>query len=355
MADPKFSLQKLWEGDPKSTGETYNRHRIPGLLITHRGTVIAYNEARYAGGDHTRMDIFCQRSEDHGSSFGERIYLARGTDAHPTANNPVMMQDRNGRIHFLYCEDYGEAGGRILRRYSDDDGRSWSEPIDLTPFTLPHFRTCFAFGPGHGICLSNGMLLVPVWMVPQFFEAPPNQGPTVVSTFYSKDNGETWAIGEILYSNLELQNPNETAVAELSDGRIYLSIRCNNAWRAKAVSLNGYSGWMEYTPEKRLHDPKCFGSLATIHPEGKPFTLLFANCESKTKRTNVVIKGSVDNGKTWTLRRVIDAERGGYVEMNVDAAAGLIYVLYENKAGETDHLAIFNYEWLEEGNAPSSL
>ena len=171
----------------------------------------------------------------------------------------------------------------------------------------------------------------------------------MISTLYSKDNGETWAIGELLGSNFELQSPNETMAALLSDGRVYLCIRCNNAWRAKAVSLNGYSGWMEYGPEKRLHDPKCFGSVAAIKPEGKPYTLLFANCESKTKRQNVVIKGSVDNGKTWTLRRVIDAERGGYVEVNADSRTGLIYVLYENKGGETDHLAIFNYEWLEEG------
>ncbi len=349
MSEAIFDLKELWRGDPESTGETYMRHRIPGMLITQAGTIIVYNEARRDGGDWAMMDVFCQRSEDGGKTFGEPIYLACGTEEHHTTNNPVMMQDQRGRIHFIHGEDYGVQGGRILRRYSDDDGRTWSEPIDITAFTMPWFRNCIAFGPGHGICLRNGTLLVPIWLVPKFYESPIRaHGPSMISTLYSLDNGETWAIGELLGSDLLIQSPNETVAAELSDGRVYLSIRCNNAWRAKAVSLNGYSGWMEYTPEKRLHDPKCFGALATIQPEGKPYTLLFANCESKTKRTNVVIKGSVDNGKTWTLRRVIDAERGGYVEMNVDTAAGLIYVLYENNKGETDHLAVFPFEWLSE-------
>jgi len=58
----------------------------------------------------------------------------------------------------------------------------------------------------------------------------------------------------------------------------------------------------------------------------------------------VVLKGSIDNGKTWTLRRVIDADRGGYVECAVDNTAGLIYVFYEDKAGLTDHLAVLTYD-----------
>lgn len=354
MSEAKFDRYDVWQGNPEAVigGEEYVRHRIPGMLVTDRGTLIIYNEARYTGSDWAMMNVFCQRSTDGGKTFGERIFLAYGTEKHPTVNNPVMMQDKNHRIHFLYCEDYGVDGGRVLRRYSDDDGLSWCEPIDITEFTMPWFRNCIALGPGHGICMRDGTLLVPIWMVPKFYESPKrSHGPSVVSTLYSKDNGLTWAIGEMLTSNLMIQSPNETAAALLSDGRVYLSLRCNNSWRAKAFSLNGYSDWQEYTPEKNLIDPKCFGALAAYHAEGKPYTLLFANCESKTKRNNVVVKGSLDNGRTWPLRRVIDVERGGYVEINVDNENGNIYVLYEDKAGETDHLAVFNYEWLEEGEA----
>ena len=352
MAEAKFELYDIWEGDLESVGETYARYRIPGMLVTHKGTLVIYNEARYDKGDWALMDVFCQRSEDGGKSFGERIYLANGNETHKTVNNPVMMQDRNGRIHFLYCEDYGVQGGRLYRRYSDDDGLSWSEKIDITEFSMPAFRNCIAFGPGHGICLQDGTIMVPLWLVPKFYESVVRaHGPAMVGSFYSRDNGETWAIGDLLGSSLELQSPGEPTATTLSDGSVYLNTRCANRWRTKGYSRNGYSDWIGFGPEKRLHDPGCFGSVASYNREGKPFTLLFANCESKTERKNVVIKGSIDDGKTWTLRRVIDADRGGYVEINVDNQSGNIYVLYENRGGETDHLAVFNYEWLEEGEA----
>ena len=350
MPEPGFALYDIWEGDSESTGETYLRHRIPGLIVTRRGTVLIYNEARYGARDDDKMDIFCQRSEDGGKSFGEPIYLARGNDIHKTVGNPVMLEDRNGRIHFFHTEDIGINGGRVLRYFSDDDGCTWSEPVDITQFTLPNYRNVIGLGPGHGICTREGMLIVPVWMVPKLYDAQVEaHAPSVIAMMYSKDDGEIWTMGDQLGSNLMIQSPNETAAAQLSDGRVYLSIRCKNAWRSKAISTSGYGDWVQYGPEKRLHDPQCFGSLAVYHRKDKPYTLLFANCESKVKRRNVVIKGSIDDGKTWTLRRVIDADRGGYVEINVDNQSGNIYVLYENDWGKTDHLAVFNYEWLEAG------
>ena len=124
-----FESRELWCG-----GEQYEKHRIPGLFITQKGTLLAYNEARRTAEDWAMMDILCQRSTDGGKTFSDFFSLANGTEALPTVNNPVMMQDEKGRIHFLYCECYGTKGGRILRRYSDDDGITWSEPIDITAF-----------------------------------------------------------------------------------------------------------------------------------------------------------------------------------------------------------------------------
>ena len=98
----KYEQYTVWDSEKTE----YTRHRIPGMTVTERGTVIIYNEARHDGDDWALMDIFAQRSEDGGRTFGERIYLARGSEEINTVNNPVMMQDKNGRIHFLYCENY---------------------------------------------------------------------------------------------------------------------------------------------------------------------------------------------------------------------------------------------------------
>lgn len=317
------------------------------MLVTEKGSLLAYCEARTAAGDWSLMDIMLQRSEDEGESFGEPILLAEGTEEHKTVNNPVMMQDANGRIHFLYCEDYGINGGKIYRRYSDDDGVTWSDKIDITEFTSPKTRNVFALGPGHGIRTRDGMLLVPLWMVPKESGAKPDaHTPSVVSTFYSKDNGESWQIGEILHTSSDVISPNETEAALTSDGKVYLTIRHFGTQRAKAYSETGYSGWTEYSPEYSLTDPQCFGSVVSYNDGVNPYTLLVVNCDSQTCRSGVTVRGSLDDGHTWVIKKGIDPDRGGYAEAAVDNRKGLIYLLYENAFGETVHFVKFHYNWL---------
>lgn len=342
MNIPFFKLFDLWQYD-----ETYTNYRIPGMLVTDRGTLLVYCEARRSADDWAKMDILMQRSTDHGKTFSEFFRLAEGDEKHRTVNNPVMMQDKNGRIHFLYCEDYTINGGRALRRYSDDDGITWSESIDVTKYTNPYYRNVWAFGPGHGIMTRDGTLVVPVWMVPKHHEAPIEaHNPSVLSTFYSKDNGEAWAVGDILESNSNITSPNETVAALTSDDRVYLNIRFKGYCRAKAYSKNGYSDWTQYTPDYKLPDPQCFGSVAAYDDGTHPYTLIFANCGDKRNRTHVTVYASTDNGQTYPVSRLLDEKRGGYVEVATDNKARLIYVLYEDDFGATDRLAIFNYEWL---------
>ena len=341
---PYIRRLDLWKPD-----ETYSNHRIPGMLVTAQGTLIVYCEARREAGDWAQMDILMQRSTDFGASFSSIIKLASGTAEHPTVNNPVMLQDRNGRIHFLYCEDYTIHGGRVLRRFSDDDGITWSEAIDITAFAMPEFHNAFALGPGHGITLPDGTLLVPVWMVPKHYEEPlTRHSPSIVSTFYSKNQGETWEIGEILNITPDVICPNETVAALTSQGQVYLNIRHQAAHRAKAYSATGFSDWTQYGPDLKLWDARCFGSVVAYDDGIVPYSLIFANCDCKTDRKNVTVRISTDDGKTYPVSKVIDAERGGYVEVAADSKNRLIYVLYEDQYGITDHLVVCNYPWIQE-------
>lgn len=346
----KIKRYDLWAADG-----SYARRRIPGVTVTPRGTLLLYHEARRTPGDWSMMDIVLQRSADCGRTLSAPVLLARGTDAHPTVNNPVMVPDRKGRIHFLYCEDYGVAGGRILHRVSGDDGVTWSEPRDITASTRPEYRNAFAFGPGHGILTPDGTMLSPVWMVPKEYGSPLRaHNPAVVGTIFSTDDGGHWQLGELTGSCFDFQSPNEASLAVLSDGRILLNGRCHNFWRVTGVSPDGRSGWNGLRPDKRLIDPRCCGGVAAYAGPDGPYTILFGNCESQTDRKNVVVKGSTDDGRTWPLRLVIDAERGGYVDINTDREPsspgyGNIYVLYEEDGGIASHLAVFRYDALTAG------
>ncbi len=350
MSKPLFSLLDFWASD-----ETYANYRIPGMIVTNQGTLIAYCEARKhdkcENNDWAMMDILFQRSEDQGETFSAPMLLAQGNETHHTVNNPVMVQDKNGRIHFLYCEDYSIRGGRVLRRYSDDDGLTWSDPIDITESTMPNYRNVFALGPGHGIVTRENTIIIPVWMVPKHFcSYTEAHHPSVVSILYSQDNGETWALGDIIETRRDIINPNETEVALTSDGRIYLNSRHMAHYRVKGYSKTGYSDWTELEPEYQLTCPQCFASVVAYHDEAHPYTLIYAGCANQIKRTNVTVFASTDDGKTFSTSRLLDSNRGGYTELAVDHKAGLIYVLYEEDFGAAVHLAKFNYEWLLERN-----
>lgn len=336
-----FEARELWCG-----GELYEKHRIPGLFITQAGTLLAYNEARRTAEDWAMMDVLCQRSTDGGKSFSDFFALANGTEALPTVNNPVMMQDQSGRIHFLYCECYGTKGGRIHRRYSDDDGITWSDPIDITPFTAPDERTCFALGPGHGITLQNGRMLVPVWLVPRIYGQPSRKhGPSIVTTFFSDDCGVTWSLGEWIWTSAMVVSPNETAVAELADGRVHLNIRTQASYRSRAYSADGATAWQEIEPDFALVDARCFGSLTTVSDKNGEQILLFANCANQDERNRVTVHLSRDGGKSWFASKCVDDTRGGYVEINAESAER-IYLLYEEDWGAKCHLCTFNLDWL---------
>lgn len=333
----------------------YSRYRIPGMLVTRRGTLLAVCEARDAQSDWSRMDILLRRSTDGGETFEMPILLAAGTAVHPTVNNPVLVEDRAGRIHLLYCEDYAVDGGRVLQRISADDGLTWSDCRDLTPATSPDVRNVFAFGPGHGILTQNGALLVPFWRVPKRYRSPVHAHvPSEIGTLRSMDDGETWQCGAILSTRDGLLTPNETEIAELEDGSIYLNTRLGAGltYRARAYSKDGFGEkWDAFEADYALDDPICFGSCVSCRAADGKTWLFFANCDSKTERKNVTLRGSVDGGKTWCVRQTVDAEHGGYVELAADAVRGRFYVLYEEDAGIAQHLVTFR---LSELTGPES-
>ena len=348
MSNARITIKRIWEPD-----ETYTHHRIPGIFITSKGTVIIYNEARRDGSDWAHMDIYLQRSEDQGETFGEPIYIAYGSEQYKTVNNPVMLEDALGRLHMLYLKDYSINGGGAWQRTSLDDGKTWSEPKEITAFIAPEIHNAFAFGPGHGIRTKDGMLIVPVWMVPKSANVPlDDHWPSVLSTFCSTDNGETWFIGEIigsvggaLYPGVVY--PNESVAAETSDGRIIMSVRSFNHYRALTYSETGYSGWSKLEARRELIDPCCFGSIIKYDGLNGGYALLSVNCADEHDRVNVTVRVSFDDGKTWGIKRTIDADRGGYVDIAADEKNGYIYVLYENKGGgEGVYLAKLSNDWL---------
>ncbi|MDF2473269.1 MAG: exo-alpha-sialidase, partial [Anaerocolumna sp.] len=340
---PSKSQKMLFEGEKGG----YAVYRIPGMVTTKRGTMITYVEARSSESDWAPMDIIMVRSTDSGKTWSKPNVLVNGLDMGKTVNNPVMIASKDGTIHLLYCVEYGveSKGGGVFYRKSTNDGLNWSEPIDISASTNPEYRNAIATGPGHGIELSNGTLIIPIWLVPKRHEADPSSHqPSEVSTLYSRDKGLTWNVGEIIPADQELTSPNESTVVELSDGSIMINMRNTSTKKQRAVSVstNGYSNWSKPIFDKTLTDPGCFGSLIRYDEN----TILFVNAQSNTIRKNITIKVSYDDGKTWSIKRLVHSGKGAYSELSVDKN-GMIHVLVETAPSKSIIHYSFPLSWVE--------
>ena len=106
----------------------YFCYRIPGLVCTESGKLIAYCESRQSGSDWAEIDIALQTSMDGGKTWSKDVIIARGNGN--TMNNPVVIADKKNLI-ILWQENYS----RTFLRRSADEGESWSDPEEITAFT----------------------------------------------------------------------------------------------------------------------------------------------------------------------------------------------------------------------------
>lgn len=371
-AGPSFETTRLFEGD--SGG--YKLYRIPGIVVTKKGSILAYTEARRTGsGDWDSIDIVMRRSTDGGATFSPQRVIAhapgkierstvaiernQGKPGDITYDNPVALADANGTVHFLFCVEYM----RAFYMKSEDDGATFSAPVEITS-AFEAFRPEYAWrvlatGPGHGIQLRNGRLLVPVWMA--LGTGGNGHHPSVNATIYSDDDGATWHRGDIAVPNTaEFPDPNETTAVQLSDGRVMLNVRTEAQAHRRTVvtSKDGATHWSAPRLQEDLPDPICFASLVRLsfQGDGGRDLLLFVNPDSGSKeRVNLAVRLSYDEGGHWTVKRTIEPGATGYADLAV-MPDGTILCLYEavpkmpdGSARHDEMLGRFNLEWLTEG------
>ncbi len=345
------------------------RYRIPGIVTTQKGTALAYCEARKNNaGDWGEIELHLRRSTDGGRTWlpsqpiahqGERIegnpHKQAGGEHEQTVNNPVAILDREtGFIEFLYGINYA----RCFSMRSTDDGLTWSKPVDITasfePFRKYYDWKVIATGPGHGIQIKSGRLVVPIWLA---YGKTGDHGPSAAATIYSDDHGKTWKAGGLAVPNGgAFSNPNETMLAELSDGRVMLVSRSASKANRKIITIgpDGAAGWSKPFFHDQLWEPVCMASIV-VHPS-LPGTLLFSNPHrlgldkagkeipgGRGKRENLSIKLSRNDGQTWPVSKTLEPAPSAYSDLAV-LPGGDILCLYESK---TDiQAAHFNLEWI---------
>ena len=305
-----WAVRQAWD-------DGFAAFRIPGIVTTNKGTLISCYDVRYNSSVdlQEKIDIGISRSTDKGKSW-EPMQIAMSMGAHgglPHAQNgvgdPCILVDEQTNTIWIaaaWCHGMGnqrawfnsqqgmspDETGQLLLVKSEDDGKTWSKPINITEQVKDPSWHFLLQGPGRGITMKDGTLVFPI----QFIDSTrvPNAG-----IMYSKDKGKSWKL-----HNAARSNTTESQVAEIEPGVLMLNMR-DNRGGSRAVSITKDLGmtWEEHPSNRSaLPEPVCMASLIHVDADknclGKEL-LLFSNPNSTKHRDYITVKASLDGGITW--------------------------------------------------------
>ncbi len=329
--DPVLRLGKIVRTAGQDGADTY---RIPGMVTTSKGTLIAVYDIRYNNSKDLQedIDIGMSRSTDGGRTWEPmKVIMDMGEYGGLPHNlngigDPGILYDHTtGTLWVAALWMSGSAPdkmlwwasqtgmmphetGQFILVKSTDDGLTWSEPVNITRQIKQPAWQLLLQGPGRGITLKDGTLVFAAQFKADIGEKAIDGGQyTCHSTIvYSNDGGNTWRIG----SGAKL-NTTEAQVVQLSDGSLMLNMRDDRNrsdkgdtnGRAIAVTRDMGMTWTVHpSSNSALPEPNCMASLIStkIKIDGEDENVLFfSNPNDKSNRVKMTVKMSIDEGLTW--------------------------------------------------------
>ena len=345
--DQAPSIQRMGVALRNGGDNGVNTYRIPGLTTTNKGTLIGvYDVRRRSGGDLPGdIEVGMSRSTDGGRTWDQmKIIMDMGNDPkwrYDGIGDPAVLVDQGtGTIWVAATWSHGnrswrgsgpglkpEETGQLMLARSDDDGITWSKPINITS-QVKKPEWCFILqGPGKGITMRDGTIV----FAAQYQDPPEKRRLPHSTIIYSKDHGKTWKVGTAAFDDTT-----ESQVVEIEPGVLMLNCRYNRkAVRVVMTTHDMGKTWQKHTTsEKSLIEPgSCMASLIDPNREtGKSLGnwLLFSNPDSTRGRHHITIKASPDRGMTWPKenRLLLDEENSaGYSCMSMidEKTVGILY------------------------------
>ncbi|MEG0725388.1 MAG: sialidase family protein [Mucinivorans sp.] len=330
-------------------------YRIPGLATAKDGTLMAVYDIRNTSSTDLQEDIQIglSCSMDGGRTWKamQTIIDMRGYGVLPASQNGVgdpaiLVDERSGRVWAIALWNYGigadrgwfnlkqgltpeEEAAQIVIASSDDNGATWSKPINITSQVKRPEWYITLQGPGRGITMKDGTLVFAF----QYVDTNRLPYSTII---YSKDGGKTWASGTGIKSNTT-----EAQVVELADGELMINARDNRGGsRTVMTSRDMGLTWIEHPSSRSaLREPVCMASLYKANYKGQT-VLFFSNPNTIKGRHHITIKASTDMGQTWSEGVLLDAEPGWGYSCLTSVDENTLGILYEGSRSEMTFQAI---------------
>lgn len=312
----------LW----KNGEGNYKGYRIPSIILTSKGTLLAFAEGRNGGGDSGDIDLVMKRSTDNGETWSEEMVV--WDDSLNTCGNPCPVADDQTGILWLFLTwNLGkDHENEIIRKtsentrlpyvcFSEDDGLTWSIPCLVSKTCKDKNWGWYATGPGIGIQLQKGKyagrLVIPANHSYDDPESKIRKDPFGYGShvLISDDHGMNWRMSTPIRPGC-----NESQVIELADGTLLMNMRSYNGKNSRAISLSHDGGetWSSVSHDYQLVESVCQASIFRYaNYKGKEI-YFFSNPAVPVGRTHMTLKYSVDDCRTWSGSRLINAGPSGY-------------------------------------------
>lgn len=319
-------------------------YRIPAIVTAPNGDLVAAIDQRVPScGDlkwNNNINIVIRRSADNGDTWSE-IETVVDYPLGKSASDPSMIVDKvTGTIFmfFNYMDLDLEKDVYYLKVIkSIDNGKTWSITSDITSqITKPEWHHDFKFiTSGRGIQTKSGKLVHTLVNL-----------KNGLFLFSSDNHGESWDL-----TDTPIVPGDESKIVELADGTWMVNSRVNgNGCRFVHTSTDAGKSWVSKI-DSSLIDPSCNASIirySSTKDGAKKNRLLFSNAKTKDSRTNMTIRISYDEGKTWTEGKIIYAKGSAYSSMTV-LSNGDIGLFFEKDDYQENVFVRLTLEWLTDG------
>ena len=310
----------------------YFAYRIPAIETAPDGSLLAFAEARKynlddPGFGNQDIDLVYRRSSDGGKTWSPTKLIEDPGERWSAANPATVVDRTNGRVWLLYlrCKpgrntDTARPGtddSQVLARTSDDNGSTWSEPIDLTrvarDFDDPRWRVSVV-GPGGMIQDRRGRLVAPCWRFEPFGNF----------ALYSEDHGKTWHRSALVPGH----GGDECQLVELADGRLLTDIcQETGSGRSFSPSQDGGKTWSAHRVGLPVSPVACAIERYTLKAAGDDRDRIIWTGPKGPDRQNLVARISYDEGLTFPVERLISAGPSAYSDLTIlkDRSVGVLW------------------------------